>query len=246
MLTINNNIILEEIEKIDRKKSCIFLIAKYKKMNWGFEYGYCDNFESYINSELLNQKVSYFDEAEKIPTILPLLLFFSNDLKRNKSIVETEIIPKLTLYSLYMKDNFLIKPISESYDLFLETFEQHNEKIFQSKIHTFNQINVFTSRDIVLSLWIEKPAITIEDWEAGEEDLCGSLRVLCMSPSSDEKYFKPDEIYFKPDEKYFKPDVVPTKPVVVYSKPVVNNLGKKYKIDSERENYFSKKIRCAF
>jgi hypothetical protein len=149
----------------------------------------------------------------------------------DKYIIEKEIIPKLVLYCLYMKDNFLIKPISESYDLFLETFEKHKGKIFQSKIHTFNQINVFTSKDIVLALWIDKPAITIEDWENGEEDLCGSLRVLCMSPSSDEKYFKPEV-------KYFKPEVIPV--------PKKNNLGKKYKIDSERENYFSKKIRCAF
>lgn len=228
MSTINT--ILNEIDKVDRKKPSIFLIAKYSNMNWGFKYGYCDNFESYINSELQNQKQEYFDEENKIPTVLPLLLLFSNNMKMNKYILEKEIIPKLNLYCLYLKENFLIKPISESYDVFLETFEKHEGKIFQSKIHRFNHINVFSSRDIVLSLWIEKPAITIEEWEDGEEDLCGSLRVLCMSPSS--------------DEKYFKPDVIPTE--VVYSKPVINNLGKKYKINSERENYFNKKIRCAF
>jgi len=231
MSTINKNTILDEIDKVDRNKSCIFLIAIYSNMNWGFKYGYCDNLESYIKSEFENQKEDYSDEKNKIPTILPLLLLFSDDMKKNKYIIEKEIIPKLVLYCLYMKDNFLIKPISESYDLFLETFEKHKGKIFQSKIHTFNQINVFTSKDIVLALWIDKPAITIEDWENGEEDLCGSLRVLCMSPSSDEKYFKPEV-------KYFKPEVIPV--------PKKNNLGKKYRIDSERENYFSKKIRCAF
>jgi hypothetical protein len=274
MSTIYKNTILEEIEKIDRCKPCIFLVAKYKKMNWRFEYGYSNSFESYIDTELKNQKEYYFDEENKIPIILPLLLFFSNDIKKNEFIVETELIPKLVLYSLFMKDSFLIKPISESYDLFLETFEKHNQKIFQSRINTFNHINVFTSKDIVLALWIEKPAITIEEWEAGEEDLCGSLRVLCMSPSSDEKYFKPDPEYFKPEVEYLKPKVEYLKPKVEYLKPEVeylkpkveylkpeveylkpevfptpvinNNLGKKYKIDSERENYFNKKIRCAF